>query len=142
MAPDVEVDVIVVGLGPGGESAATELAKAGLDVVAVDQRLVGGECPYYGCVPSKMMIRAANLLAEARRVEAMAGQSAVTPDWGMVARRIADEATDHWDDKVAVDRLVGSGVRFVRGHGRLDGPRTVTVSGETFRARQGVVLNT
>src|SRR4051812_4728772 len=105
-----DVDVVVVGLGPGGESAATELAKAGLDVVAVDRHLVGGECPYYGCVPSKMMIRAANLLAEARRVASMAGQSTVVPDWGPVAKRIAEEATDHWDDKVAVDRLVGSGV--------------------------------
>ncbi|MDX6296240.1 MAG: hypothetical protein QOI51_97, partial [Nocardioidaceae bacterium] len=53
-----EVDVVVIGLGPGGESVATKLAEAGLDVVGVDKHLVGGECPYYGCIPSKMMIRA------------------------------------------------------------------------------------
>ena len=52
-----EVDVVVIGLGPGGESLATQLAQAGLSVVGVDKHLVGGECPYYGCVPSKMMIR-------------------------------------------------------------------------------------
>ncbi|HAM02450.1 MAG TPA: pyridine nucleotide-disulfide oxidoreductase, partial [Acidimicrobiaceae bacterium] len=52
-------DVIVIGLGPGGEDAAGRLAEAGLEVVGVDDRLVGGECPYWGCVPSKMMIRAA-----------------------------------------------------------------------------------
>src|SRR3954451_1605486 len=66
-----EVDVVVIGVGPGGEDAAGQLAEAGLDVVAVESHLVGGECPYYGCVPSKMMIRAADLLAEARRVDVM-----------------------------------------------------------------------
>jgi len=58
-----QVDVVVVGLGPGGEDLAGRLAEAGLHVVAIDAELVGGECPYWGCVPSKMMIRAANLLA-------------------------------------------------------------------------------
>src|SRR5688572_19653397 len=107
-----EVDVVVIGLGPGGESAATKLAQAGLEVLGVDERLVGGECPYFGCVPTKMMVRAANLLAEGRRVPAMAGDSAVTPHWQTVARRISQEATDGWDDKVAVERLEKAGVRF------------------------------
>jgi pyruvate/2-oxoglutarate dehydrogenase complex dihydrolipoamide dehydrogenase (E3) component len=137
-----DVDIVVVGLGPGGEYAATELAKAGLQVVGVDQHLVGGECPYYGCVPSKMMIRAANSLAEARRVGDLAGASTVTPDWTPVASRIAAEATDHWNDQVAVDRLESHGVTFVRGHGRLAGPRTVHVDDQVFEARRGVVLNT
>jgi pyruvate/2-oxoglutarate dehydrogenase complex dihydrolipoamide dehydrogenase (E3) component len=53
------VDVIVLGMGPGGEDAAGKLAEAGLDVIGIDHRLVGGECPYWGCVPSKMMICAA-----------------------------------------------------------------------------------
>ena len=57
-------DVVVVGLGPGGEHVAGSLAEAGLAVAGVESRLVGGECPYWGCVPSKMMIRAANLLAD------------------------------------------------------------------------------
>ena len=115
------VDLVVIGLGPGGEHLATEAAKAGLTVVGVDERLVGGECPYCGCIPSKMAIRAANLLAEARRVGTLAGAAEVTPDWGVVHARIRDEATDDWDDTVAVERLEKAGVRFVRGHGRLVG---------------------
>jgi pyruvate/2-oxoglutarate dehydrogenase complex dihydrolipoamide dehydrogenase (E3) component len=134
-------DVVVVGLGPGGEATATALAKAGLSVVGVDQRLVGGECPYYGCVPSKMMIRAADALGEAQRVPGLAGAVELTADWGPVAARIRDEATDDWDDRVAVERLEDAGVRFVRGHGRLAGPRTVEVDGERFEASRGVVLN-
>ena len=74
-------DVVVIGLGPGGEAAATELAQAGLAVVAVDERLVGGECPYYGCIPSKMVIRAADVLAEGRRIAGLAGAADVRPDW-------------------------------------------------------------
>lgn len=137
-----EVDVVVVGLGPGGESVATQLAEAGLEVVGVDKHLVGGECPYYACIPSKMIIRAADALAEGRRVPELAGASTVTPDWSPVATRISDEATSGWDDQIAVDRLTDAGVRFVRGHGRLDGARTVVVGDETYVARKGVVLNT
>ncbi len=137
-----DVDVVVVGLGPGGEALATTLAQAGLKVVGVDERLVGGECPYYGCVPTKMMVRAADALAEARRVPDLAGESTTTPEWEKVAQRIREEATDDWDDTVAVERLEKAGVSFVRGHGRLTGERTVEVDGRTFRARRGVVLNT
>jgi pyruvate/2-oxoglutarate dehydrogenase complex dihydrolipoamide dehydrogenase (E3) component len=61
-------DVVVIGMGPGGEDVAGRLAEAGLDVVGIEKQVLGGECPYWGCVPSKMMIRAANLLAEARRI--------------------------------------------------------------------------
>ena len=135
-------DVVVVGLGPGGEAAASQLAKAGLSVVGVDERLVGGECPYFGCIPSKMVIRAANLLADGRRIDGRAGSADVRADWAPVHARIRDEATDDWDDAVAVKRLEDAGVRFVRGHGRLTGPRTVEVDGETFEAATGVVLNT
>ncbi|MGZ4632781.1 MAG: FAD-dependent oxidoreductase, partial [Actinomycetes bacterium] len=92
MSADTEVDVVVVGLGPGGEAVATRLAQAGLEVVAVERRLVGGECPYYGCVPSKMMVRAADVLAEAGRVEGLAGAATVSPDWAPVHARIRDEA--------------------------------------------------
>jgi pyruvate/2-oxoglutarate dehydrogenase complex dihydrolipoamide dehydrogenase (E3) component len=137
-----DCDVVVLGLGPGGEAAATQLAQAGLSVVGLDRRLVGGECPYYGCIPSKMMIRAANLLAESRRVRGMAGDVSVTPSWQPVADRIRDEATDDWDDKVAVERLEKAGVTFVRGHGWLTGPGTVQADGQVFESARGVVLNT
>jgi pyruvate/2-oxoglutarate dehydrogenase complex dihydrolipoamide dehydrogenase (E3) component len=145
-SPAESVDVVVVGMGPGGEAVAGELAAAGLSVVGVEQRLVGGECPYYGCVPSKMLIRAGNALAEARRVPRLAGQASVEPDFSVVARRIREEATDNWDDAVAADRFTGKGGRLVRGTGRLSGPRQVTIAkndgGEaTFAARLAVVLN-
>jgi pyruvate/2-oxoglutarate dehydrogenase complex dihydrolipoamide dehydrogenase (E3) component len=105
----MQCDAIVVGLGPGGEEVAGRLAEAGLNVVGIEAELLGGECPYWGCIPSKMMVRAADLLAEGRRIPGMAGTSTITPDWAPVARRIRDEATDSWDDKVAVDRFVDKG---------------------------------
>ena len=133
-------DVVVVGMGPGGEELAGRLAEAGLDVVGIEGRLLGGECPYWGCVPSKMMLRAAGLLAEARRVPNMAGEVSVTADWGPVARRMR-EATDDWDDRRAVERFESKGGRFVRGWGRLEGPGRVTAAGREFEARRAVVVN-
>ncbi len=105
-----QVDAVVVGMGPGGEDVAERLAEAGLDVVGIDAELVGGECPYWGCVPSKMMIRAADLLAEARRVDGMAGTAAVAPSWDPVATA----------DPGRGDRRLGrhGGGRAVRGQGR------------------------
>jgi pyruvate/2-oxoglutarate dehydrogenase complex dihydrolipoamide dehydrogenase (E3) component len=116
-----DFDLIVIGLGPGGEDVAGQMASAGRSVLAIDERLVGGECPYYGCIPSKMILRAADALAEARRVDELAGHADVQPDYTPVAKRIRDEATTDWDDKVAVDRLTATGATFVRGSGRLAG---------------------
>lgn len=137
-----QVDIVVVGLGVGGEEVAGKLAEAGLSVVGIEHNLVGGECPYWGCVPSKMMIRAGNALTEARRVEQLAGQARVEPDWAPVAKRIREEATDTWDDTVAVDRFTGKGGKFVRGYGTLAGPGRVEVGGEVYEARRGIVLGT
>ena len=97
MPPTEQVDVVVLGLGPGGEYAARKLAEAGLDVVGVDRGLVGGECPFWGCTPSKLMVRAADVLAEAHRVPDLAGRVEVTPDWSLVAARIR-EANHDWTD--------------------------------------------
>jgi len=137
-----QVDVVVIGMGVGGEEVGGRLAEAGLSVVGIESSLVGGECPYWGCVPSKMMIRAANLLAEARRVDGMAGHAQVRPDWAPVAKRIRDEATDSWDDTVAVHRFTGKGGRFVRGRARLLGPGRVAVGDAQFEAGRAVVLAT
>ena len=147
---DRDVDVVVIGMGPGGEHAAGTLVEAGLVVAGVEDRLVGGECPYFGCVPTKMMIRAANLIMEGNRVNGMAGTARVDPDWTPVARRIRDEATDDWDDTVAADRFTGKGGILVRGRGRITAPGEVTVAharpdGEdrvVLRARRGIVINT
>ncbi|HEY0492685.1 MAG TPA: NAD(P)/FAD-dependent oxidoreductase [Candidatus Dormibacteraeota bacterium] len=136
------VDVIVVGLGVGGEAVANDLAKAGLQVIGVEKLLVGGECPYWGCIPTKMMTRAAGLLAEARRIPGVAGTSSVAPDWAPVAERIRKEATDNWDDRAAVERFQKHGGHFIRGSGRLIGPGQVEVAGTTLKARLGVVIAT
>jgi pyruvate/2-oxoglutarate dehydrogenase complex dihydrolipoamide dehydrogenase (E3) component len=75
-----ETDVIIIGLGTGGEDLALQLLDAGLDVVGIEPNLVGGECAYWACIPSKMMIRAGNLLQEAHRVNDVAGRAEVTAD--------------------------------------------------------------
>ncbi|GAB2644368.1 dihydrolipoyl dehydrogenase family protein [Kribbella swartbergensis] len=137
-----QVDVVVIGLGVGGEETAGRLAEAGLTVVGLDPRLVGGECPYWGCIPSKMMIRAANLIAETRRVDGMAGTATVRPDWAPVAKRIREEATDTWNDQVAVDRLEKKGVTFLRERGTITAPGTVKAGDREFEASRGIVIAT
>lgn len=136
-------DVAVIGMGPGGEQVAGTLAERGLRVLGIESNLVGGECPYWGCIPSKMMIRAANALAEARRVPQLAGSVAgIRPEWAPVARRIRDEATDNWDDRVAVERFTGKGGTFVRGKGKVAGPGRVEVGGVTYAVAKGIVVAT
>ena len=137
-----DVDVVVIGLGPGGEEVAGQLVQAGLSVVGIDSGLVGGECPYWGCVPSKMMIRAANLIAEAKRVNGMAGSAHVTADWAPVAARVREDATDNWNDDVAVKRFTDKGGHFVRGRGRMTSSNTVVVGDQSFRAARAIVLAT
>lgn len=135
-----QADVIVVGMGPGGEDLANRLAQAGRQVIGVEGELVGGECPYWGCIPSKMALRAAAALAEGRRVPELAGRSEVVPDWAPVAHRIS-EATDGWDDRAAAERFCSAGGRLVRGFGRLEGLGRVRVGDQLLEARLGVVLN-
>jgi pyruvate/2-oxoglutarate dehydrogenase complex dihydrolipoamide dehydrogenase (E3) component len=136
-------DIAVIGMGPGGEHVAGTLAEAGLSVLGVERGLVGGECPYWGCVPTKMMIRAANALQEARRVPELAGRvGRVEPDWSIVAGRIREEATDSWDDRTAADRFTGKGGTLVRGTGRILAPGRLEVDGTEYAVRRGIVVNT
>jgi pyruvate/2-oxoglutarate dehydrogenase complex dihydrolipoamide dehydrogenase (E3) component len=141
-----DFDLIVLGLGPGGEEVAGRMAESGRSVLGVDPALVGGECPYYGCIPSKMILRGAELLAESRRVDAVAGHATTEPDFTPVANRIRDEATDDWDDRVAVERFEGLGGTFVRGAGRFDGRdadgNLVVVVGEQSYQAPRVVVST
>ena len=137
-----QVDVVVLGLGTGGEEIGGRLAMAGLDVVGIEPELIGGECAYWACLPSKMMIRAANLLQEARRVHDMSGEAEVKPDWPRVARRVREQVTGGWDDSMAVQRFEGRGGTLVRGRGRFTGPGTVAVGDRSFTAKRGVVIVT
>jgi pyruvate/2-oxoglutarate dehydrogenase complex dihydrolipoamide dehydrogenase (E3) component len=137
-----KVDAIVLGMGVGGEELAGCLAENGLNVVGIESDLVGGECPYFGCIPTKMMIRADDMLAEGHRIRGFAGDSVVKPDWTPVARRIRDVATDNWDDRVAVERFERKGGHFVRGTGKLAGPGKVSVNGTTYEASRAVVIAT
>ena len=136
-----QADVVVVGMGPGGEELAGRLAEEGLDVVGVEGRLLGGECPYWGCVPSKMMLRAADLLAEARRVPGMAGSAVVSPDWTPVARAIRRRPPTTGTTRSPSTGSTGKGGRFVRGRGRLTGPGRVTVGRPVSRRARAVVVN-
>ncbi len=136
-----EHDLIVIGLGPGGEEVAQRTADAGLDVLSIDRRLVGGECPYWGCIPSKVMVRAGNSLAEAARAIGLAGEGGTTPVWSKVAGRVR-EVTGNWDDAVAVERHVARGETFVRGDARITGAGEVEVGGRRYTARRGVVIAT
>jgi pyruvate/2-oxoglutarate dehydrogenase complex dihydrolipoamide dehydrogenase (E3) component len=137
-----EVDVAVVGLGPGGLRVSTLLAEAGLDVVGIEAGLVGGECRFFGCTPSKMLVRAAELAQEARRAEPMIGARVDDPDWTPVARRIAVDGTNGWNDSDTVAAITETGVGVVRGRGRLLGDGLVAVGAETVHARRGVVVAT
>ena len=136
------VDVVVLGMGVGGEELANTLADSGLNVVGIESHLVGGECPYYGCIPTKMMIRADDMVAEGRRIPGFAGESTVNADWTPVARRIRDVATDNWNDRVAVERFERKGGHFVRGAGTLAGPGKVSVNGTTYEASRAIVIAT
>jgi pyruvate/2-oxoglutarate dehydrogenase complex dihydrolipoamide dehydrogenase (E3) component len=132
-------DLIVVGMGVGGEQVAGRAAEAGMDVLGIERNLVGGECPYWGCVPSKLIVRAGNALAEAGRVDRLAGRARVVPVWEPVAGRIR-EATAGWNDQVAVEWFERKGGSFLRGQARIVGPREVEVDGRRIRARRGIVL--
>lgn len=142
MSDPIACDVIVLGLGPGGQMLATKLAEAGLDTVGVEMHLVGGECPFYGCTPTKLLIRAAHLISAVGLADELAGSASITPDWSRPATRITEEATKGWTDDANAEAVREAGVRLVRGHGRLTAPGVVKVDGVSYAASRGVVLNT
>jgi pyruvate/2-oxoglutarate dehydrogenase complex dihydrolipoamide dehydrogenase (E3) component len=126
MAMADEFDVIVIGAGPPGENAAGRCVDHGLSAAIVEERLVGGECSFYGCVPSKTLIRPGDVLAAARRVPGAAQAISGTVDVdGALAQR--DYMTSEWSDRTQTPWLDSKGIELVRGHGRLAGPKTVEV---------------
>jgi pyruvate/2-oxoglutarate dehydrogenase complex dihydrolipoamide dehydrogenase (E3) component len=136
-----EFDVVVLGAGPAGEVVAGRLADGGLDVAIVESHLVGGECSFYACMPSKGLLRPGELLAEVRRIpgvrEAVTGEL----DAAAVLKR-RDEIIHDQDDSTQLPWLEKKGIALVRGHGRLDGERRVRVGDEVLEARRAVVVCT
>jgi pyruvate/2-oxoglutarate dehydrogenase complex dihydrolipoamide dehydrogenase (E3) component len=132
-------DLIIIGLGVGGIEVANQAAAGGLAVTAVEQNLVGGECPYWGCIPSKVMVRAADTVAEAARVSQLAGHARVLPEWAPVAERVR-ETTEGWSDASAARGLRACGVNLIRGTATILGPDEVSLNGQRLVARRGLVI--
>ena len=136
-----EFDVVVLGAGPAGEVCAGRLGAAGLRVAIVESHLIGGECSFYACMPSKALLRPGELLAEARRIPGVAEAVTGDLDAGSVLRR-RDEIIHDRDDSGMEPWLEGRGVTIVRERGRLAGERELAAGGETLVAGRAVVVAT
>lgn len=137
-----EYDLIVLGGGPVGENVADRAVQGGLTAVIVESELVGGECSYWACMPSKALLRSPQALRAAQHVRGVTG-GALDPT-EVLARR--DSFTSHWSDDGQVEWLNSAGIDLVRGHGRLSGEREVTVTTDAgervLRARHAVAIST
>jgi dihydrolipoamide dehydrogenase len=134
-----EHDVIVIGAGPAGEVCAGRASEAGLDVALVERELVGGECAYWACMPSKALLRPAQILAEAGRVAG--AREAVTGALDPAAVLTRRDAVIHdLDDSAQLPWVQERGITLYRGQARLDGERRVRVGDEVHHARRAVVI--
>jgi pyruvate/2-oxoglutarate dehydrogenase complex dihydrolipoamide dehydrogenase (E3) component len=137
-----EFDVICIGAGPAGEAIGVELKGSGLSLAVIEKNLVGGECPYWGCMPSKTMLRSGETLAEAARARELAASKVeYTVDYPKVHKRVMWMVRE-LDDTGAAAAFTQAGHALFRGEGKLTGPRTVTVDGRELTARKAVVIAT
>ena len=135
MSADDRFDAVVIGAGPGGRGVARRLAKAGRRVAVVEDELVGGECPFWACIPSKALLRPAEARGQAAHV---AGLERPTLHWDEVAR-YRDYMVSGHDDTKKTKALTDAGIEVVRGRGRLEGPGRVRVGERTLQAEQVVI---
>jgi len=143
---ETEYDLIVIGGGAVAENVADRAVQGGLTAVLVESELVGGECSYWACMPSKALLRSGIALRAAQNVEGT--KQAVTGALDVAATlRRRDSFTSNWDDQGQVDWVEGAGIGLVRGHGRITGVKTVSVTGADgavtrLTARHAVVVST
>ena len=141
-----EYDVIVIGAGAVGENVADRAVQGGLTAVLIDSELVGGECSYWACMPSKALIRSGLALRSAQRVQGAREAVTGTLDvQAVLARRT--RITHNWDDSSQVDWVIGAGIDLIRGHARITGEKALTVTSadgttRAIRARHAVVVST
>jgi pyruvate/2-oxoglutarate dehydrogenase complex dihydrolipoamide dehydrogenase (E3) component len=135
-----EFDVVCLGGGVAGEAIAVGLQDSGLTLAVVERELVGGECPYWGCVPSKTLLRSGETLEEADRARVLAASRVEwTIDFPKVSKRVLWMARD-LDDSRPAAAMQATGARLFRGEGKLTDLRTVSVGGEQLVARRAVVI--
>ncbi len=133
--------MVVIGAGPAGEVCAGRLAGGGIGVALVERELVGGECSYYACMPSKALLRPGQVLAEARRVPGAAEAVGGELDVASVLRR-RDEVVHDLHDDAQLPWLQERGIELVRGQATVTGEREVRIGDQTLRARRAIVLAT
>ncbi len=138
---ELEFDVIVIGAGPAGEVAAGRAADAGMSVAIVEQELIGGECSFYACMPSKALLRPGELLAEVHRVPGVSDLVRGNLDPGVVLAR-RDEVIHDLDDSGMIPWLDDRGIELIRGRGALDGERSVVAGADRLHAKRAVILAT
>jgi pyruvate/2-oxoglutarate dehydrogenase complex dihydrolipoamide dehydrogenase (E3) component len=146
MMQDHQYDVVVIGSGPSGRTVSLRSAKKGFSVALIESELVGGDCHYWACIPSKALLRPPEALEEARQVDgarqAASGNLSVK---SILARR--DTFVDNWNDSKLAGKLMDNAVHVIRGHGRLNGPKRLIVTSAngdstSLAARHAVVLCT